>query len=82
MSPRSTRATQPPPPPPLTRAERWSLLLVRVAAILAGAVFCSRLPLPVLEEWLPLKNVAVAVAAVVLTGRALYDTFFYDRFLP
>ena len=55
-------------------------LAVRLSVITLAAVVATRLPLPVLEDWLPVKNVVVAVMAILLIGKALYDTFFYDRF--
>ena len=41
-----------------------------------------RLPLPIVEDWLAIKDVIVAVAAVILSGKCLFDTFFYDHFHP
>ena len=55
-------------------------LFVRLSAITLAAAIATRLPLPILDEWLPAKNVVVAVLAVLLIGKCLYDTFFYDRF--
>ena len=67
-----------------SRARYWPAALLRLAirllVITLAATVATRLPLPVLEEWLPVKNVVVAVMAILLVGKALYDTFFYDRF--
>jgi hypothetical protein len=70
------------PASPPSAALRWTLLGVRVLGIAAGAAVLGRIPLPLLDEWLPVKNVVIAVAAVALMGKCLYDTLFYDRFWP
>lgn len=61
---------------------RWGLALLRIGLIAAGASVLMRVPLPVLEDWLPVKNVVIAVAAVGLIGKTLFDTLFYDHFWP
>jgi len=36
-------------------------------------------PLPAISEYLTVKNVVIAFVAIVWVGRAIVDTFFYDR---
>ena len=79
---RSARLTGPRPERVRTALDRWVDLLLRLATIAVGAMIVSRLPLPLLDDWLPIKNVVIAVVSVGLTGKALYDTLFYDRFWP
>jgi hypothetical protein len=68
-------------PRPLRPAERWLLFAVRVAII--ALVACAvKIQLPVLDNWLPVKDVTVVAAAIVLTGKALFDTLFYDHYWP
>ena len=59
---------------------RWALLFVRLAQILLAALLLQWLSFPLLEEWMPLKNFVVAVGTVVLIGKTLFDTLFYDHF--
>jgi hypothetical protein len=37
------------------------------------------LPLPAVSEYLTVKNTLVAFVTVIWVGRAIVDTFFYDR---
>lgn len=67
---------------PEKRWLRWALLLVRLAQILLVAYLLRWLSFPLLEEWMPVKNFLVAVGTVVLIGKTLFDTFFYDHFTP
>lgn len=72
-------------PAPRTRSPWWGrlfLLAQRWVLIIAGAQIAQALPLPLLEDWLPVKHLAIAVATVILMGKALFDTLFYDRFVP
>lgn len=61
---------------------RWVLLGVRVVQILLIAYILRWLSIPLLEEWMPLKNFVVAVGTVVLIGKTLFDTLFYDHYVP
>lgn len=61
---------------------RLVLLLLQLTAIALAAWISSRIPLPVLDSWLPVKNIVVAGTAIVLAGKCLYDTLFFDRFWP
>jgi len=68
---------------PAVRAlRRWGLLCVRLLILGGVAWLLLQLPLPALYEWLPLKNVLVAVGSVLVGGKMLYDTLFYDHFQP
>lgn len=68
---------------PTARAlRRWGLLCVRLLILAGVAWVLLQLPLPILYEWLPLKNVVVAVGSVLIGGKMLYDTLFYDHFQP
>jgi hypothetical protein len=69
--------------PPLTgTADRLLTVAVRLTEIAVGAALIAAMSMPQFEEWLPLKNIVAAVGAVLLTGKCLYDTLFYDRFWP
>jgi hypothetical protein len=61
---------------------RWVLLALRLTQIVLCAWILVLLPLPILADWLPLKNVIVVMSAVVLGGKSLYDTLFFDRYWP
>lgn len=61
---------------------RLAELAVRLAAVGLGVWIVLRTPMPVLDDWLPVKNVAAVAVGLVLAGKALYDTLFYDRFSP
>jgi hypothetical protein len=66
--------------PRLTVLERWLLTLSRIVIIFLVASILTRLPLPIVEDWLPIKDVVIAVVSVILAGKCLFDTFFYDHF--
>jgi hypothetical protein len=71
--------------PPVARrgwGPRLLLLLSRVVLIGVGANLLVQVPLPVLDDWLPVKHVAIAVGVVVLIGKALFDTLFFDHYVP
>ena len=72
----------PVPPPPLSWWDRLFLLAKRWVLILAGGQIAQLLPLPLLEDWLPVKHILIAVVTVILMGKTLFDTLFYDRFVP
>jgi hypothetical protein len=61
---------------------RLALLCCRLTSIALIAWIGMNVHLPVLDDWLPLKNVLVAVCAIILAGKCLFDTFFYDHFRP
>ena len=62
--------------------ERLLLLCLRLTILWLCASIAAQVPFPVIEEWLPVKNVVIAVVSVGWTGKILIDTFFYDRFWP
>ncbi len=62
--------------------DRLSRLLTRLMMVAGLAWIGYRIPLPVVENWLPFRDVLVAVATVIATGKLLFDTLFYDRYLP
>ena len=65
-------------------AREWVLrgcfALLQLLLIGLAAWFASRIPLPLLDNWLPIKNVVIAIIAVTAAGKCLIDTLFYDRF--
>lgn len=67
---------------PTSPLERWLLALTRIAIIGLTTSILARLRLPLIDEWLPMKDVIVAVTGIVLAGKCLFDTLFYDRFQP
>jgi hypothetical protein len=68
--------------PRALRAERWILLVLRLTQIGLLTWIALTLPVPALEQGLPLKAPLVVLAAILLTGKAFYDTLFYSRFRP
>ena len=60
----------------------WLQLFRRLALIFLGAALLLRLPISLVQEWLTVRTVAVAVVAVCLAGKSLYNSLFYDRFWP
>ncbi|HEU4752983.1 MAG TPA: hypothetical protein VFU47_07725, partial [Armatimonadota bacterium] len=63
--PAAPRPTRPAPQAP-PRWERWLALLLRLCAIALGAWIAVHMPLPVLEDWLPVRDVLVVLAAIGL----------------
>lgn len=61
---------------------RGCLALVQLALIGTATWFALQIPMPLLENWLPVKNVVIAVAAVTAGGKCLIDTLFFDRYWP
>lgn len=61
---------------------RGVLAAVQLALIGCAAWFAGQIPVPLLDNWLPIKNVVIAIVAVTAGGKCLFDTFFYDRFQP
>lgn len=62
--------------------QRWLHFVLECVIIGLIAWIAIEMPLPVMDDWLPVKNVLVAGIAVALGGKALYDTLFYDHFWP
>lgn len=74
--------TDRPDPLPVTWTERLLVLALRLSAIAVVAWGLMQIPLPLLDAWLPLRNVVVVLGALIATGKVLFDTFFYERFWP
>lgn len=64
------------------RAARLLWTLVRPPAVGAAVWLAFQLPMPILDDWLPVKHVLAAILAVTSAGATLYDTLFYSRFRP
>lgn len=69
-------------PPAWTLASALEKLLRQVAIIAVAAAVLMRLPLPIFDEYLALRDVIIVATAVILTGKSVFDTFFYDRYWP
>jgi hypothetical protein len=69
-------------PPAWTLASALEKLLRRTALIAVAAALLLRLPLPIFDDYLALRDVIIVATAVMLTGKAVFDTFFYDRYWP
>ena len=61
---------------------RWLELGLELTIVALTAWILTQLPLPVLDDWLTAKNIVIALAAIGYGGKCLYDTLFYDRFMP
>lgn len=81
MPPPDPAGSEAPPRGP-ARPNRWLRLLVRLAIIGVIGNVLALAPLPLVDDWLPTRNVAVAVFTVVAAGKALFDTLFFDRYQP
>ncbi len=66
--------------PKRRRLNPW-LRLLGVWALIAGVSFLLlRIPIPALDEMPAVRNLVVVAGAVVLAGKVLYDTLFYERY--
>lgn len=69
---------------PLPPASSFARKLGRLALDLLGVAgwtwLAIVLPLPVINDYLTVKNALIAFVAIVCVGRAILDTFFYDRY--
>ena len=61
-------------------AKRLGLLFVRLAVVCLGAALLMALPESPADDVLRYKNAVVAFVSVILMGKMLFDTFFYERF--
>ena len=59
---------------------RLAQLLARLVVVYLGAWLLILLPESPAEDILRYKNAVVVFVAIALTGKFLYDTFFYERF--
>ena len=57
-------------------------LLYHTSLVIVGAWTLALLPSPTAAIPLRLKNGLVGVFAVLLIGKTLFDTLFYDRYQP
>jgi hypothetical protein len=69
-------------PPAWTLASALEKLLRQVALIAVAAAVLMRLPLPIFDDYLALRDVIIVATAVILIGKSVFDTFFYDRYWP
>jgi hypothetical protein len=69
-------------PPAWTLVSALEKLLRQVAIIAVAAAILLRLPLPIFDEYLALRDVIIVAAAIMLMGKAVFDTLFYDRYWP
>ena len=60
--------------------ERVVLLLIRLTQIMVVAWVTMEIPLPFIIRGLNLKGPVVALATVILIGKTVYDTLFYDHY--
>jgi hypothetical protein len=59
---------------------RLATFCVRLAMLLIAMGVLFLLPEPYNDDMLHFKNAAVALFGVILTGKLLFDTLFYDRY--
>ncbi len=71
-----------PGPDPWMGALRVLWAIARPIGVGAAVWLVFQLPMPILDDWLPVKHVAGAVLAVTSAGATLYNTLFYSRFRP
>ncbi len=57
-------------------------ILYRTSLVVVGAWTLALLPSPTPAIPLRLKNGLVGVFAVLMIGKTLYDSLFYDRYRP
>jgi hypothetical protein len=70
--------------PPASRSMAKKLLKLTfkiVAAITAGTVVML-VPLPVSDPVVTARTAIVSFVIVVYIGKTIYDTLFYDRYIP
>jgi hypothetical protein len=67
---------------PDDRLVRWVTFGLRLVQIALVTWIVVLIPLPILENWLPVKNVGAVLLAVCAAGKALFDTLFYSRYWP
>jgi hypothetical protein len=62
--------------------QRLGVLAHRLFLIVGYAWVGVQIELPLLTAYLPLKNVLVCLVAVLLVGKTLFDTLFFDHYRP
>jgi hypothetical protein len=58
------------------------VFLYKLSVLITIAWAVALLPSPVSTLSFEMKNGAVLIVAVLYAGKLLYDTLFYDRYLP
>jgi hypothetical protein len=68
---------------------RWRRPLVRLGELghrlflIVGYAWVGvEIELPVIGDYLPLKNVLVCLVAVLFIGKTIFDTLFFDHYQP
>ncbi len=60
--------------------QRLGVFCVRLAVIMIGAGVLMAVPEPQTDDVLRYKNAVVVLVSVILAGKLLFDTLFYDRY--
>lgn len=63
----------------MSRENRLGIFLIRLGCVLASAGLLLGVRDPALGTVLPFKNAVIVLAAVILAGKLVLDTFFYPR---
>jgi hypothetical protein len=66
----------------IARADRWARLARRLLMVAAVTWTALRLPLPMLNDYLQLRDVIVTITSILVTGKLLFDTLFFDHYWP
>lgn len=61
-------------------AQRLGMLALRLSVTAGCAALLIALPDPSPDDTLRFKNAIVVLVAIVVAGKQLFDTFFYDRY--
>ena len=61
-------------------AQRLGLLALRLLATAGCAALLIALPDPTPEDTLRFKNAIVVLISIVVAGKQLFDTLFFDRY--
>jgi hypothetical protein len=61
-------------------AKRLGILFVRLMVLGVGAALLISLPDMPSDDVLRYKNAIVTLVSLILSGKMLFDTFFYERF--
>lgn len=65
-----------------SKALWWARLVLRPIGAGAAVWLLFQVPFPILDDWLPLKNIVGAGLGLGLAGKCLYDTLYFDRYWP
>ena len=61
-------------------SKRLGILGLRLAAVGAGAVLLIALPEMPADDILRYKNAIVVLVSLIIMGKMLYDTLFFERY--